>query len=1225
MSAESDLERLVNQCRSNDVDVKVDALAKLQTQFESGVEIDSPDTFINVFKNCLRSSNQHMTTAAVSALLPFLPIIFQNGVADITTLRSVLVTLFPLVIDRLSDKDRVQIKAREFISRLGAYSFKSGSSGLAPTRSRDGKGPETPNMVFERLLKELGLASKVWKIREQSILVLVSIRKTQYQFPIRPYLSLLVDCLEDTDAHVRDCARSSVVELFTGPGVSDAARADLKKEMTKKGVRKTILDSVLSKVLAASSTDSAPPSREGSENGDAKKEYVPPSLMLQGKRPRTNSQSRTFTPMATLPRTTSYSGSIKDSSRPQSRAGATTPPTTVLSPLNDNAEVQIVFVASGRDLENEFVSMAKPFEGKETEHNWAAREQSILRVRGMLKGDVHQRFPDVFMASLKDGFFQWTLKTLASLRTTVATNTCQLYSELAVNLGSSLDPFCDFLLSHLLKMSSLTKKITAQQSQASVTTLLTYTSAQPRVVIPLLWATLQEKTVQSRAFVMGHIKTYLEVHGHRAKNAIEGSGNLEVLDKCMRKAISDVNPSVRETARKIFWTFDDFWPENGSAILESLDATARKQLEKACPNPGRQNTLPPTTPSVPKKGSIAAAIAASRAKAKAIATAPPTLRHQATSTSHGLPSQRRSGSPRSPSTSPRNSYARPSSPLSPPHSRGLPARTVPAPVPQLRARTPSFGSGQNSPPSVPETVRRGSSGSSPARGSTLRKTMRTVSSASLPASPPQVFSSSRTTSTLSRNTPVPLPPPRASTLLPQMGSGWDESLLLAQSVPIPLDDESEDDDNLMSFSAPFHTFTQNKKDPLTPPDSQSLKSADSKPTFSVSNALSSGSIANVNNQPVVEDALKARAEQAESAAERLLELVEPEAEGAPHPTLPPSLLVGKQSKPAPNHPPVTPENRASVILKQAAMFEDSPAYSGKASLMDVLQESKQEGWWAKRRSADNPVILSPPTSPGSDSVMSPSPFDSSRSMPSLHLDLWDKDKNFNKLYRAMMEQLTPEKDAETLEAGLVAVCAFIENQLPHLDGKEAELFATLLRVRYCNQVNVLEATNATRDMLTSKLEPVYGLTTMHASLKDFYESKVPSMADEETKAAAHAFGLIALGKFILRLPAEVAEEELPRLKGTLISSLNDKSSLIIRESAAASIIAAQLVLRDETHLFALLDGLADDKKNLLTYLFDKHGARGMTASNRKTGLHKLEKEIRRLDTRTSTPSRTPRT
>lgn len=89
--------------------------------------------------------------------------------------------------------------------------------------------------------------------------------------------------------------------------------------------------------------------------------------------------------------------------------------------------------------------------------------------------------------------------------------------------------------------------------------------------------------------------------------------------------------------------------------------------------------------------------------------------------------------------------------------------------------------------------------------------------------------------------------------------------------------------------------------------------------------------------------------------------------------------------------------------------------------------------------------------------------------------------------------------------------------------------------------------------------------------------------------------------------------------------MNDKTSLIVRESAAAAIIAAQLVLHDETHLFALLDGLADEKKNLLTYLFDKHGARGLTTSaDSAGGMAKLQKEIRRLDTRASTPSRPAR-
>ena len=81
----------------------------------------------------------------------------------------------------------------------------------------------------------------------------------------------------------------------------------------------------------------------------------------------------------------------------------------------------------------------------------------------------------------------------------------------------------------------------------------------------------------------------------------------------------------------------------------------------------------------------------------------------------------------------------------------------------------------------------------------------------------------------------------------------------------------------------------------------------------------------------------------------------------------------------------------------------------------------------------------------------------------------------------------------------------------------------------------MEATNTIRDALTMRVEPVYGLTTMHASLRTFYACPPSPLSDETTKQASYAFGMIALGKFISRLPAEILEEELPRLKATLIS------------------------------------------------------------------------------------------
>ena len=51
-------------------------------------------------------------------------------------------------------------------------------------------------------------------------------------------------------------------------------------------------------------------------------------------------------------------------------------------------------------------------QGKETEHNWAGREQAIQRVRGMLKGEVHERFTDTFLHGLKHGFMDASLKTV---------------------------------------------------------------------------------------------------------------------------------------------------------------------------------------------------------------------------------------------------------------------------------------------------------------------------------------------------------------------------------------------------------------------------------------------------------------------------------------------------------------------------------------------------------------------------------------------------------------------------------------------------------------------------------------------------------------------------------------------------------------------------------------------------------------------------------------------
>ena len=555
---------------------------------------------------------------------------------------------------------------------------------------------------------------------------------------------------------------------------------------------------------------------------------------------------------------------------------------------------------------------------------------------------------------------------LASLRTTVATNTCSLYCELAVALGSAMDPFSELLLTNLLKMASFTKKITAQQSQAAVTAIITHTSTQPRITLTLLWNTLQEKTVQARAFVVSHFKSYIELHGARSKYIIDSSGGLDILEKAMKRSLADANVGVRENARVCFWVFNSVWPDRGLDILSGLDSLARKQLEKVCPDPEAAAALTPAaSPKTTKKTSVAAAIAASRAKAKVIATAPPTLRHQATSASQRAtsPSLRQRTVSVSPSSlGKRASVSPPSTPKSRILSNGGPmSRTVSSPGAIVQSHSRSLSSSSVSTPS--DSIRRQCSSplaGSPPRGSVFRQAIQTA----LPASPPRTTRTLAQLSPTSRYStariPTAVPVPTRRSTAPDNLHGTDSDLLLATAIPIPEDSDSDPEEsvNLMSFSTPFELYRPTPA-PKSTSQARSLspKSSDSRPT--ITHALSTPE--HVQDE-IVEDALKARAEQAESAAERLLELVEPEDSGAHHSPIPTSLLLGRNGHATPEPkasptsvtrtntaPLVTPINRNASIFKQAALFKNSPASKGSPSLMDVLKDRKNEtGWWFKR-------------------------------------------------------------------------------------------------------------------------------------------------------------------------------------------------------------------------------------------------------------------------------------
>ena len=510
------------------------------------------------------------------------------------------------------------------------------------------------------------------------------------------------------------------------------------------------------------------------------------------------------------------------------------------------------------------------------------------------------------------------------------------------------------LLIPLLRMAGFTKKIIATQSQEVVDVILIHTSCHPRQNLPLLWGCVQEKTVQARVFAAGHVKVFLDCHGVRSKNSIDSSGGVDLLEKCVRKGLADPNPGVREKARLSFWSFEAIWKERGLSILESLDATARKQLQNVCPVPLEELGLSkPSTP-VNKKSSVAAAIAASRAKAKQIATAPPTLRHQATATSHAQASRATSPPaptrrPISPIASPRRSSPSPraGSPTSSTRPSMLRMSTNVSVAEHERQRTRSPLSSSPSPPSSPTSATHRRRTSSPLTTQSLARPVVQQNShaphaSHLSRSPgPGSSFHPRTLSAL--RTPVVPTADFTQTRLLKEGFPIDpeESLLMATSIPLPSESDPTDDEsvNLMSFSAPWE---------LSHSLSQSATSS--------SSTLPSSHIGRIPHS-VVEDALRARAAQAESAAAQLLELVDPD-DGNHLSPIPLSLLPSNGSTPkAPSRtmtgPPMTPVNQTSAVMREAALFMDSPVHNGgPPSIFELIEERKhQTGWWLKRMSS----------------------------------------------------------------------------------------------------------------------------------------------------------------------------------------------------------------------------------------------------------------------------------
>ena len=303
-----------------------------------------------------------------------------------------------------------------------------------------------------------------------------------------------------------------LILLRTAP---TAAKNDLKKQLALHNVRQSITKEVLAQVGA----------------GHA---HAPPEVDL----------SASTRSLPALDHISHFANSINSEE-------AKPPPT-------EEVPMDPIFIDSQRELDDTFRAMLPHFEGKESEDNWLLRDRDITKLRRITRGNAPSEYHAAYMTWLKH-LQEGTLKAANTLRTTMATNGCQLIQELAKTLGPAMDSMTEIYLQSFIKMSAATKHIAAQQGNMTTDTIFQYTSYNIRALQHVSNAT-QDKNKQTRMFAAGWLRTVLNRQAG-AKMHFESSGGLDLVEKSIKKGLDDADPKVKESMRATYWAYARIFPD----------------------------------------------------------------------------------------------------------------------------------------------------------------------------------------------------------------------------------------------------------------------------------------------------------------------------------------------------------------------------------------------------------------------------------------------------------------------------------------------------------------------------------------------------------------------------------------------------------------------------------------------------------------------------------------
>ncbi|EPX71403.1 CLASP family microtubule-associated protein [Schizosaccharomyces octosporus yFS286] len=411
---------------------------------------------------------------------------------------------------------------------------------------------------IERSLHHVLSNNKNAEIRMQALKWFALAHRSELSFDLKALRPFLFANLEHADPSLREETKELLVLLHKD--LSPSTKAHLLRELeSHQGLRKDLLQ-FLSKKLSPQSTD------------DSTSLYQSGSLSLP----------------STLPIISSFYPAVE---------------LEKLDPL---------YVNFPKQLEQDVAAMLSSFEGRETEQNWSLRQSNILQIRRYMRGNAPDQYLPELLSVLKS-LLRGILVSFMSLRTTLSYSAIQLLKEMAFILKNNMDGYLDALLPNLLKMCSVTKRIVSQAANVTFASILSLCGPLSRT-LQFVSLAANDSNAQLRVFASGWISLLLALYPV-AKSHIKISANQNLFEKIICKGITDSNSQVRESYRKSFWKFVEYFPNSKEDLLKTFEPSSIKQLELA--NPNRSQQHPSSALSGPKRAPVRSITPAIRPEIKA--------------------------------------------------------------------------------------------------------------------------------------------------------------------------------------------------------------------------------------------------------------------------------------------------------------------------------------------------------------------------------------------------------------------------------------------------------------------------------------------------------------------------------------------------------------------------------------------------------------------------------